>query len=333
MNFHVLLWYVMYGWMFSMDIPEKTVQPILAVSDSLELSDVKNVVFATGLRDWKNKRVDSLVMDIYYPTGATADKKYPLLMFYHAGGFNAGNRFNVMAICDRFADQGFITAAIEYRLGYQKRDGKNCNSDSATYNNAVYRAVQDANAATRFLVANAEQYNIDTSWIFIAGSSAGASLALAQAYWSDSTAQIYNPESYNLLGSLETSGNNYANSFSVKGVCAMWGTLGHADDLIDTTYRAIPSIVFKGEEDGGNPDSAGHFGYCKNMPYVYAGVAIYHFSQLQQTPCVFHYLPKAKHPAYDKIFCVENAACFFRKLMRGETYSGKFENFTMSCPQ
>ena len=313
--------------------PKQQVQRNFTLTDSSELTDIKDVVFARGLRDWKNKRVDSLVMDIYYPTGATTDNRYPLILFYHAGGFNAGNRFNVMSICDRFADQGFIAAAIEYRLGYQKRDGRTCTADSTSYNNAVYRAVQDANAAIRYLVANAESYHIDTNWIFVAGSSAGATLALSQAYWNDSTAQIYNPASYNLLGSLETSGNNFRNRYTVKGICAMWGTLGHADELIDTNYRTIPSIVFKGEEDGGNPDSAGHFGYCKNMPYVYAGVALYHFAEQQNIPCVFHYLPRARHPAYDKLFCVENAACFFHSLMEGQANSGKFENFTLSCPQ
>lgn len=333
MKLHTWLCFAFFGWMMYLTPPETNTVKHPPASDPEELTDIKNIVFAGGLRDWKSKRVDSLLLDIYYPTDATKDKKYPLLMFYHAGGFSAGNRFNVMAICDRFADEGFITAAIEYRLGYQKREGRSCTADSATYNNAVYRAVQDANAATRYLVANAELYNIDTGWVFIAGSSAGASLALAQAYWSDSTARIYNPESYDLLGSLETCGNNYQNTFDIKGVCAMWGTLGHANQLIDTTYRAIPSILFKGEEDGGNPDSAGHFGYCKNMPYVYAGVALYNFAQLQNTPAVFHYLPKARHPAYDKIFCVQNASCFFRMLMEGEAYSGKYENFTMSCPK
>ena len=41
-------------------------------------------------------------------------------MFYHAGGFVGGNRFNVMTICDKFADEGFIVVAIDYRLGYKK---------------------------------------------------------------------------------------------------------------------------------------------------------------------------------------------------------------------
>lgn len=303
-----------------------------SASTAAELTDKKDITFARTLRDYKNHRVDSLTMDIYYPTGATSDKKYPLLMFYHAGGFMAGNRFNVMTICDRFADEGFIAVAIDYRTGYDKGKGHNCLSDSVTFNNATYRAAQDANSAIRFLVANAAQYNIDTSWIFVAGSSAGASLSLYQAYVNDSIARIYYPIPYNSLGGVQSTGNTLTNTFTIKGICSMWGALGHAPEIISTKYRAIPTILFKGEEDGGIPDSAGHYDDCLNMPYVYAGIAIYDELRAVNKPAVFHYLPLAGHPAFDNGFCVQNASCFFHSLMQGNSYSGQFTNFNISCP-
>src|SRR4051794_12189763 len=82
------------------------------VTAAHELTDLKSIKYAQNLVDWRGKHVDSLVLDIYYPTGASSKKKYPLLVFCHAGGFSAGNRSNVMAICDRFADQGFAVAAF-----------------------------------------------------------------------------------------------------------------------------------------------------------------------------------------------------------------------------
>lgn len=312
--------------------PESKDISVKAPSPASELTDLKTITFARDLRDYKNHKIDSLVMDIYYPTGATSDKKYPLLMFYHAGGFMAGNRFNVMTICDRFADEGFIAVAIDYRVGYNKGKGHDCTSDSVTFNAATYRASQDANSAVRFLVANADKYNIDTNWIFVAGSSAGASLALYQGYVNDSIAKIYYPTPYTQLGGQQSTGNTLTNKFSIKGICSMWGALGHAPQIIDTNYRAIPTILFKGEEDGGIPDSAGNYDDCVNMPYVYAGIAIYDQLRAQNRPSVFHYLPLAGHPAFDNGFCVQNASCFFHGIMDKKTYSGQFSNFNISCP-
>lgn len=311
-------------------------QPVKTTNDvrpfATELTDKKGVAFAWNLRDWKNKRIDSLYLDLYYPTGAVSTKKYPLLMFYHAGGFSAGNRFNVMTICDAFADEGFIAVGIDYRTGYDKGKSKDCTSDSITLNNAIHRAVQDANAAIRFMVANADKYNVDTNWIFIAGSSAGGTLSYAQAYWSDSTQQLFRGNTFNVLGSLNTSGNSFPANYSIKGMCAMWGTLGQAPLLIDAKYRNIPTIMFKGEEDGGAPDSAGNYDNCINMPYVYAGPGIYTEYVKEKIPIVYHYLPAASHPAYDNGFCVQNASCFFHTLMNGGKYTGEYLNFKSSCP-
>jgi hypothetical protein len=46
-----------------------------------ELTDRKNIVFARNLKDWQMKPVDSLMFDIYYPTGATSNKKYPISVY------------------------------------------------------------------------------------------------------------------------------------------------------------------------------------------------------------------------------------------------------------
>jgi acetyl esterase/lipase len=293
------------------------------------LTDLQGVKYASGLTDWKGKKVDSLVMDIYYPTGAKSDKKYPLLLFCHAGGFAAGNRFNVSAISDEFAEEGFVTVALDYRTGYDKGNG-NCTADTATMVDSHYRAVQDAKACLRFLVGNANLYHIDTSAIFIGGSSAGAALALESSYLSDSVAKIYYYSSYQRLGSLETSGNNYTNKYTIKAIIDMWGSI-FSLNVIDTKYRSYPTIIFKGSEDGGIPDSAGYFQDCTNYPYVYAGPAIYDKLQNEKTAAVYHYLPEATHPAYDDQFCVQQAACFLNAVMAKKPYSGKFSYYAPSC--
>lgn len=58
-----------------------------------------------------------------------------------------------------------MTASIDYRIGFLPT--------MASIGRAGYRAVQDAHAATRCLVAHQEEYGIDTSMIFVGGASAG----------------------------------------------------------------------------------------------------------------------------------------------------------------
>lgn len=311
--------------------PPKT-QQLDTVIGVHELTDLQGVVFARGLVDWRNRPIDSLKMDIYYPTGATSDKKYPVIMFCHAGGFSGGNRFNVSAICDAYAEQGFIAVGFDYRVGYRKGKGDSaCNTDSTSLNEAIYRSMQDANAGFRFLVANANQLNVDTSWLFIAGSSAGAALSLVDAYVNDSTAAIYYPYCQPLLGGLQTSGNNLTNKYKLKGIVSMWGALSYADKLISANYTSLPTILFKGTEEGGIPDSIGHYKGCETLPILFSAPAIYAKLLTQNTAAVFHQLPFGNHPAYDYDFCVQQSSCFLRSIMEGRAYTGQFEYFDPSC--
>lgn len=297
-----------------------------------ELTDVEGVAYAKNLVDWKGKRVDSLQFNLFYPTGASSKQKYPLVVICHGGGFSGGNRFNVTALCDRLADEGFATVGFDYRTGYNNGgDLPNCTADSISMKNAIYRAIQDVNACIRFLVANSEKYNIDTSKIFLGGSSAGATLALNAAYIDDSTAKIYFKEQFNLLGGPQSSGGNVTAAYTLKGIVDMWGSVV-SNQLINTNYRAYPTIIFKGEEDGGTPDSAGHMFECSNYPVVYAGIAIYDRLQQQNVSSIFHFLQNANHPAYDEQFCAQESACFLNAIIkRGKTKSGQFSGYESGC--
>lgn len=298
-----------------------------------ELTDLKNIAFAWNLVDWEGDPVDSLALDIYYPTGATSDKKYPVVLFCHAGGFTGGDKNNVSALCDMLADYGFICVAYDYRTGYIKNNVHQCTADTATLWNAVYRSMQDSKACLRYVKAKGTQYNMDTSLMFMAGSSAGASAILNSAYASDSVAKIYWSRAYNLLGSVDSSGNTFPGNYTIKGLGALWGSL-FSDKVIDTKYRAYPTILFKGNEDSGLPDSVGYYFSCTSYaPAVYAGAGIYARMVTVGKPCVYYELPGANHPAYDDEFCISNIACFFKNIISNTTYSGRYSYYTQTCPQ
>jgi acetyl esterase/lipase len=298
-----------------------------------ELTDLKDIGYAWNLKDWQGKKVDSLMLDIYYPTGATSDKIYPVVVFCHAGGFTGGDKSNVSSLCDQLADYGYVVVAFKYRTGYIKNNPVICTADTTTMFNAIYRSIQDAQACLRYVKQYAYKYNMDTNWLFIGGSSAGATVALNSAYMNDSVANIYYYRERKLLGSPDSSGNTFPNDYKLKGVLGMWGSL-ISDKVIDTNYRAYPTLLYKGDNDEGLPDSVGYLYGCPNYaPAVYAGVGIYARLVLERTPAVFYELPGGNHSAYDEDFCMQNAACFFRNIMQGTPYAGRYYYYTPSCPQ
>lgn len=298
-----------------------------------ELTDLKDIGFAWNLTDWQGNHVDSLALDIYYPTGAMSNQKYPVVAFCHAGGFTGGDKNNVSSLCDILADYGYICVAFNYRTGYIKNNPHACTADTTTLWNAVYRGMQDGQACLRWIKKFGTKYKMDTSWIFYAGTSAGASVVLNSAYCNDSVAKIYFPRERKELGNISKSGNTFPDTYTIKGIGAMWGSL-FSDQVINPSYRAYPTILFKGDEDSGLPDSVGYFYGCTNYaPPLFAGGGIYARMLAVNCPSVYYELPGANHPAYDDEFCMSNIACFFRNIMQGTPYSGRFTYYTPSCPQ
>lgn len=137
----------------------------------------------------------TLQLDLSTPSDAPLPEcGRPLVVIIHGGAWVAGskNDAGIVNLRETFAKRGFATAAINYRLGFfLTHQNLNCNvpnwncslaADSAEWIRAWYRGVQDAKGAIRYLVANRETYQIDTSQIFVLGESAGGFIALGCAY-------------------------------------------------------------------------------------------------------------------------------------------------------
>lgn len=136
--------------------------------------------------------IDTLQMDIFLPKcdDITHTAKRPLLMWIHGGAFLAGdkNDVSIQDLCKQYAKRGYVTASIDYRLGFISDDAYwECNypnyscvfaTDSAEWVRSYYRAIQDGKGALRYLINRYQQYGIDTNNVFVAGESAGAFVAL-----------------------------------------------------------------------------------------------------------------------------------------------------------
>jgi acetyl esterase/lipase len=101
----------------------------------------------------------ALHVDLFRPA---KPGKYPALVMIHGGGWRSGDKSMQVPMAMQIAAKGYVTVAVEYQLSLE-----------AKYPSAVY----NIKSAIRWLRANADKYQIDTSKIAISGCSAGGHLA------------------------------------------------------------------------------------------------------------------------------------------------------------
>jgi poly(3-hydroxybutyrate) depolymerase len=239
-------------------------------------------------------------------------QKRPLVFLIHGGGFVGGDKTNLNGEAYLFARRGFVAVTIDYRLG------RDCSGpDTLSYDKAVYRAVQDANAALRFMVSKADSLRIDTNWIFIGGGSAGAGTCLAMTYASQNEFNASNPALQSVLGNLNNSTNGLTNTFTVKGIFNNWG--GVARDFFEPS-EALPTINFHGDADPTVDVDSALGNSCVNPPYVY-GSNLIHQKLTQWGVCSQtvikigggHGIYLSSTAATD--FRIGKASCFFKSIM------------------
>lgn len=134
-----------------------------------------------------------LFMDIYAPEGDDLAER-PVVIFAHRGDFlpailnqspyGTKRDSAVVEFCTQLARRGYVTAAIDYRLGWNPR-GSDLDIKK-TVLEAVYRITQDMRAAVRFMrltaIENDNPFGIDTARIAIGGFDAAGYAANNVAY-------------------------------------------------------------------------------------------------------------------------------------------------------
>lgn len=202
----------------------------------------KDIVYGTG-------GGEPLHLDIAYPK----ENKEPraCVVFIHGGGWRGGNFKGHVPQILQFAQQGFVSATVQYRLVPK----------------ASFPAqIEDVKCAVRFLRANSDKYHLDPKRIGAVGFSAGAHLSM-------------------LLGTmdkadgLEGDGGHADQSSKVQAVVAFFGPT-------DLTQPDFPEAVGKMITDftGDYPE-----GTKKASPITYvdaqdAPLLIYHGTKDQLVP-------------------------------------------------
>lgn len=129
--------------------------------------------------EYKSTEEKSLQIDFY--KRKDLQETPPLLVFIHGGGWRGGKRADYRVYLLPFAEKGYVTATVSYRLVRDK----------------TYPAcAEDISDAMRFFFENGDTYGYDPDRIAVIGGSAGGHLAMLAAYgWPDA---VY-PESKSSL--------------------------------------------------------------------------------------------------------------------------------------
>lgn len=284
------------------------------------LNDVQNIQYGQALDS--GGVMTSLKMDIYFPAGATTAQKYPLVLFTHGGGFIQGDKGDTKALCSALADSGFVVASINYRLGWRTGTG-NCDGDTLSRRLAAYRAIQDANAAIRYMLSKASEYAVDVNTVFVGGGSAGAGTSLLTTYFTNTVAQQLAATEYATLGPVNTSGNQLTNTFTIKGIANMWGAL--PDSNLVTASSAVPMISFHGTSDNVVPYDIGFTNNCTNYQPEFGSACLSRRLYAVNKPFWLRLKGGAGHgpDLYGPSFTVPKIAEFFKKLIKGENIESK----------
>ena len=121
---------------------------------------------------------DTLLLD-FYTVQTDTFKMKPTIILVHGGGFTAGQRNggDEKGISTYLAKLGFNVASIDYRLS---RKGKSfgCDCAASIKMNTYTEAVADLSKAINYLTKEEKPFQVDSSKIFLIGSSAGAETVL-----------------------------------------------------------------------------------------------------------------------------------------------------------
>lgn len=247
-----------------------------------------------------------LELDLFLPK-TKSKEKLPLLIHVHGGGFAGGNRTHGHHICSYAAQHGYVAATISYTL-YMKGKNFSCDGILSEKVKAFQIAANQLWLATGFFINNSAKYNIDTSKIFISGSSAGAETVLHAAYWNRDVMGLYP--------------NKLPKDFTYAGMVSGAGAI--MDLNLITKSNALPTLFFHGSCDPVVPYGTAAHHYCpanaSGWLMLFGSYSIYnHLITLNQSTHLVTYCGGG-HEYSDEMFAKHqpDVIAFLNRILNGE---------------
>ena len=213
----------------------------------------------------------ALRLDLYQPSGDTQTRR-PAVIWVHGGSFCCGSKTSpeIVDLSNTFAKLGYVAVSINYRLlAPQGCSGSSLGSSCAT---AAIEAQHDAQAAVRWLRANAARYRIDPGRIGIGGSSAGAITATLVGLRPDDPGSSGNPgQASSVGGFMSLSGGLPGGLFVNAGDAPGLFFYGTADGIVPAQWSVDTgaAMLNAGIAAFLEPfEGAGHVPYAQNREQI-----------------------------------------------------------------
>ena len=139
------------------------------------LMDVPESVIKTSDVTFKEVDGEKIGVDIYQPRGDNTSN--PLILIIHGGYWKAGDKYVHTQQGIEFAEMGYTAASVNYRLTDKHKFPSN---------------IEDIYDCIRFLIKNADKFNIDPSRIVTYGGSAGGHLSAFIGLAANTPGRAYN---------------------------------------------------------------------------------------------------------------------------------------------
>ena len=231
-------------------------------SDGRYINEIFDVSIDYGIEYGENTNqalfgqdiTETLYMDIYSPSDDDFNSR-PLIFFMFGGSFIGGSRLSpdIVALCTKYAQRGYVAVAIDYRLTPMLI----FNANEETAYKAVLKAMHDVKAAIRYFrmmdESSPELYHVDPNRIFVGGVSAGAIAAVNVGYLNYiEEIPSFLMDEYDSLGGLEGNSGNEGYDSSFHGIVNLCGAVGDASWIEEGD---IPIVSMHGDPDGTGPYS------------------------------------------------------------------------------
>lgn len=149
-------------------------------------------------------------LDIYIPDGAT---HAPVIVFYYGGSWQFGTKNDYRFLGQAFAEKGFITAVVDYRLYPEVK---------------FPEFIEDGARAFAYIQAHAAQWGGDPSRVYVAGHSAGAYIAM----------KVGGDPTY-----LANAGGRRSDVRGIIGIAGPYDFLPFTDDAIKAIFSTAPDAA------------------------------------------------------------------------------------------
>jgi poly(3-hydroxybutyrate) depolymerase len=251
-----------------------------------------------------------LDLDLYLPQKNT-NQKTPLVLFAFGGGFSGGDRSSGREFCKLLAQNGYAAASISYTL-YMKDKNFSCEGILTEKIKAIQIGVSDMWQATSYLIKNANNYNIETSKIFISGISAGAEIGFQASYWDYKLMNLYD--------------NNLPDNFKYAGLIGGSGAI--MDLNLITEKNSIPMLLAHGSADGTVPyGTAAHHTCPTNSSgwlMLFGSYSVYNYASQFNKGIELITFCGGGHEFLSHLF--EKEPHYVLEFLNGVLAGGKFQN-------